>query len=299
MLSGKEKIDAHILSFLTMDELLRYRRTSKKIQETIKKLRYQHPGPYKTPCHFMFAVFGELRTHSGFFRKRDATNAWALYMNTLRHAAQTKPAIIYKLRDASRYKGKLPDESIEILSHDGRRYNPPSQTEHSWPVNTIWLLAQMHAYRSLFVISALIPNNVMRKDFPGEFSAFAKELTAGYKADYHATNLDHRGFLLLKPSRSKTAMQTLTASDLQSTPSEVDAAINQFNQERARIEAATPEVETKAEKNTAPLLEVETLLTQPGSATIQKNPSFWSCSSIHVSKQSRRPSPGILIANKF
>nr|AIA17656.1 Unknown Function [uncultured bacterium] len=143
-----------------------------------KNLHDHQHGPYKTKTEFIIGIGGI------FYDKVYLEKAWYVYHTTVT-STSSLPAIIYKRKDIMFFnitgfiKRFAQNEDLEAT---GRIYSPGDR--HTWEVNQVWMLAQIHIKRGFAICSNVNLKNVMRYESFDRFSAFAKEIATAIKAGY-------------------------------------------------------------------------------------------------------------------
>jgi len=233
-----------MLSYLQKSDLLLYRLLSKECNQATKKIK----GPYRTRIEFSLAtggLFCETKERK-IFNATECTDAWATYSKVINYEEKTlsaplKPAMLYKLRELTSINasGRITREMLAEFAApepcpkiSGQQYE--IITKHSWTINLIWVLAQIHIGRPFMLFSDLTQAHIMRSaPRENEFSAYAREIAALYKTkSYQFTTIDHHGHLLLRPTIDKTAAQALGYEDIYPEDKDIPSVINNLEHEK-------------------------------------------------------------------
>lgn len=217
-----------LLNYLSPHDLLQYRGVSRATLEETKKIE----GPYVSRRIFTIATSGIFFKigRSGEENKKKCDAGWIVYCITILHMECKGHSVIYKMRKR-RLKAKEYARGENIWKQ-GRVYTPgrPEEKKHDLDVNLVWTLAQIHAERSIVVLSSITAENLMRYDFPEQYSAFAKELGSFYKAGYRVSGCDlNNGCLILSPTLIKSnQLKQLTIYDISTNNVDIESAFNNF-----------------------------------------------------------------------
>lgn len=212
-MKSRDPITSRIMFFLSDKDKLALRRVSKWMKDDVKNNQHDL---YKNKAEFVLAIADI------FYSQKYFEAAWKLYSKT---AVSTSfyPAMLYKLKDLTLLfdNGLIQSFSKgEDLFSTGRKYCP---VEHAWDTNQVWVLAQIHKGRAFTMLSELSPQYVMRGNYPGVFSAFAKEVAMAIKAGYEVSiNAAHQ--IQLNPDKYTDAAK-FRFDELTPTEQEIKSAV--------------------------------------------------------------------------
>lgn len=224
-----------LLNYLSTEDIFNYRTVSRAMLKETTEMK----GLYLTFADFVFATSGTFykNKQSSEKNKESCQVAWALYYKTIIHKKCKKPSLLYKMKNKKMKIGEFAaDEKKQEadLVRNSRLYAPgrPEEKKHNLVVNAVWTLAQIHIGRPFVAISDITEENFQRYGKPGVPSAFAKEITAIYKAGYTISGLNHRGCLTFSPTLELNKLQQLTIRDIQANDSDIEAALATFGKQQ-------------------------------------------------------------------
>lgn len=199
------------LSFLNKNDKLALRQVNHNLG---KNLANTQESPYISKLDFLLGI----GTSNQLYNKHFLNTAWSIYQQTM-NSASMKPALIYKMKDLSELEanGIMNQFSDgENIYKEARIYTPFNM--HTWGVNKVWLLAQIHKGRPFTIHSELKDKYIRRELNQNCYSAFAKEIATAMKAGY----IIHDN--ILKPFDNDAGKQ-LTANDIDPSDNETIQSI--------------------------------------------------------------------------
>lgn len=172
-----------LFSHLKLRDKLTWRGLNRATRDEVKEAS---KGPYVIKAQFVMAVSCHFRNSK--LDSRDyLESAWRVYNRTL-NSNSKRPAILYKLREkgaAVMHAELSGDNEDECPFTTQRIYGP---TIHTWPVNQVWCLAQIHMGRKFVIFSSTTDENLFHKNHsyqnPRGYSAFAREIAVAVHAGY-------------------------------------------------------------------------------------------------------------------